>query len=488
MVDFKKILCTVLASVFVVSAMASCANNGDENSESKKPVSGNEGADGTPEFVDADFDEDSFKFLHYGSIATDFTDEYIWSESFEGAAIGDAVMERNGLVEDRYNVVVSAEECGNGPMSEAVKRMQAGQCDYDVIYEWGSRSKSAALDGMLYDLNELDINLENSWWVPNFNSSLTVLDRLFVFTNMVTMNSLSWADMYYFNKMLMDKLNYAYPYDYVYQDSWTLDVALQMALGAEEDLNGDGQMTAEDQFSGYDSGSILGGYCHEPLTKDNGDGTYTVITYTEAMVAAYNTYKNKVESIESLTYEDVWASGADMSGFKSKHVGARFYIFGEDHSLFMGGSIDMTKEFVNMKSDYGVIPPAAKKAGDPYNVGIDFNAPQFSMPIQLEDPEMAAIVFDYMAYESERLLLPAYYETTIKTKRMEDVRDYDMLDIIRDSVSVDWTNLYLGGSDLGTMRGAMMTSGNFASVAKRYEAKCQSQVDEVLDIIANIDA
>ncbi len=482
----KVIICSVLCAAMLVPTLVSCANNDDTGAQVTKPLNNGENSGDAPEFVEADFDGADFKFLHYGSTADDYADEYIWSENFTGGAIGDAVIDRNQLVEDRYNITISAEECG--PMGEATTRMQAGQCDFDVIYEWGIRSKSAALDGMLYDMAELDIDMENSWWVPSANESLTVNDRLYVFTNMVTMNALSWSQMVYFNKMLMDKLNYAYPYDYVDNNTWTYDLVIKMCVGAEEDINGDGTIGVEDQIGGYSGEQIMSALCSEPLTKKNDDGSYSVITFTESMVASYNKYKNQVDGIEYVTYEDVWASGVDLSQFESKYIGARFYLFGEDHMLFMPGSIDMTKELVNMKSNYGVVPCPVKNEGDAYSTGIDSNAPMFSMPIQLEDPEMAAIVFDYMAYESENLLLPAFYETTIKTKRMEDPRDYEMLDIVRDSVEYDWTGVYMWDSDLSKMRSDMITSGNFSSVAKRMEAKCQSQIDEVITKIAEIDA
>ena len=179
-----------------------------------------------------------------------------------------------------------------------------------------------------------------------------------------------------------------------------------------------------------------------------------------------------------------FTSGADTSAFPSIYVASRFLSFGEDHQLFMTGSIDMTKEFVNMKSDYGIVPEPVVTAGDDFSCGVDYCAPMFSMPIQLEDPEMAAIVFEYLAYESEELLLPAYYDTTIKTKRMQDTRDYDMLNIVRDGLEFRFEELYLQDSTVADIRGAMLKSGNFASLNKQYGAKCQSEIDEVVERIA----
>lgn len=483
----KKFICLFLATVMLGGALASCA---DPQEEEKPKVTGNaankddQGTDHV--FKDAVYDGDEFKILHYGDTATDFHDAYIWSDGISGGAIGDAVAERNLLVEERYEVTIAAEECG--PMGEATKRMQAGQCDFELIYEWGSRSVSNALDGMLYDFRELeDIDFEESWWVPSAAESLTIADRMFITTNMISMNSISWAGIVYFNKMLMDKLNYDYPYDYVESNTWTCDVMLEMMNGAEEDVNGDGIMNLEDQYGslGTDLGSIL--YA-EPLAELNDDGTYTVIGYTEKMVAAYGEYSKKLENASTRGLGDFWDE-VDHSVADSPHIAVRATVFGEDHALFMSGSIDMTKELLNMKSDYGVVPNPKADPKDDWNADMDYNAPMFTMPIQLEDPEMTAAILDYMAYESERILLPAYYDTTIKTKRMEDVRDYDMLDIVRSSVKYDPVSLYIGGiEDNGFgFRGQMLSSGNFASVWARYGKKAQASLDLLIQKLSEID-
>lgn len=480
----KKLLCLGLAATFVLSALVSCANNEEDQKKPDREPTSTDTDDRVIEFEEADFNQDEFKFLHYGDSATDFHDQYIWSENFTGGAIGDAVIERNQLVEDEYNVIITAEECG--PSGEASKRMQAGQCDFDVIYEWGIRSKGLALDGMLYDFYDLEgIRLNESYWVPSAVEGLTVADRMFVATNMVSMNAISWAQIYYFNKDMMDKLNLTYPYDYVEADNWTFEEVYKMVLEAEEDVNGDGEMNGEDQFGGISGDTLLAGVCSAPLLSDDGDGTYTIIPYTEGMVAAFQNYKSKFDAVEDIAWEK-FLEGKDISAFPSQFVAARFLSFGEDHQLFMGGSIDMTKEFVDMQSDYGVVPTPVANAGDEYSCGVDYCAPMFSMPVQLADPEMAALVFEYMAYESERLLLPAYYETTIKTKRMEDTRDYDMLDIVRNSIGYEWTGIYMMGTEFEQLRGRMLSSGNFASVAKRYGDKCQAEIDEMVDKISMI--
>jgi len=485
--QFKTIICSLLCVAMSVSSFVSCANDSDDEKKPAKndKVTTETGKD-APVFKSADYDEDEFRCLHYGDTAKDFHDAYIWADSVTGGTIGDAVAERNLLVEEEYNVKIAAEECS--PMSEATQRMQAGQCDVDLIYEWGSRSVAAALDGQLYDFRELeDIDFEDSWWVPSAAESLTIADRMFIGTNMISMNSISWAGIVFFNKNMMDKLNFEYPYTNVEQNTWTCDLMLEMMNAAEEDVNGDGEMTIEDQYGGFgvELGSIL---YREPLAQRENDGSYTVIGYTEKMVARYSQYSRMLSSASTHGYEYFWDE-VDPSVNPSIHVATRMTVFGEDHALFMAGSIDMTKELVNMKSDYGVVPDPKADPADEWQTGVDYNAPMFSLPVQLEDPEMVATVLDYMAYESERLLLPAYYETTIKTKRMEDQRDYAMLDIVRNSVTNDPISLYINGvEDNGfEFRNKMLAAGNFASVWARYGKKAQAGLDRLFEIIEDID-
>lgn len=482
----KIILCSVLCAAMIVPVLASCANNEDDEPKvTQNRPTNSEDPDDVPEFIEADYDKEDFKFLWYGPEG-DYSDAYIWSDGISGGAIGDAVAERNLLVEERYNVTVSAEECG--PMGEAVKRMQAGQVDYDVIYEWGSRCVNTALDGMLYDFLDLpNINLEASYWVPGAVDDLTVCDNMFIATNYITMNSFSWGQMLYFNKNLMDKLNYEYPYTYVENNTWLIDDYLVMITDAEEDINGDGDMTLEDQYGAFtsDHASVL---YYLPMVQDNGDGTFTAIGYTEKLVALFNEYEAKLEKTSNIGYYDVWDE-VDQSIADTPHMAVRFAVFGEDHSLFLGGTIDMTKELVNMKSDYGVCPYPKLDPKDEYRTSIDINAPMFALPVTMDDPEMTGAILEYMAYESEQNLLPAYYDTTIKTKRMQDTRDYDMLDIIRTGASYNGILIYMGGiEDNGfDYREKMLSSGNFASVWARYGKKVQASLDTLVEKMNDIN-
>ena len=504
----KKFLALLLAGIFCLSTLTACfedVDSGyeeDDDDEKKENGTGTDKTTGTlaeselangdsypdepsgSQFESGDFGGKEFNILHYGDMATDFHDRYIWSESFTGDAIGDAVKERNQLVEDKYNVVVTAEECS--PAAEANARIQAGQVDFNLIYEWGIRQTGLALDGMFCDVHELDyVNLDKSYWVPNAVEGYTVADRMFVFTNMISMNSISWAGCYFFNKNLMDEYDITYPYEDIAAGNWTYDVLLDKMSKAERDVNDDGVMGLEDVYGGIDGENILMGVCDEPMWETVG-GEYKVITYTESMIAAYNKYKAKCDNVESVDIME-YAYDADISKFPSHFIAARFLYFGEDHALFLSGALDMTKEFTEMKSDYGIVPVPVKSAGDDFVTGVDGCAPMFSIPASVADPDMTAMVLDYMAYESERLLLPAYYETVIQNKRVQDTRDFAMLDIIRDSVRYDWADIYMWSSlNYSSLRSKIFTGSLVPSMIQKYGEQAQQEMDDVIDTIKSI--
>ena len=159
----------------------------------------------------------------------------------------------------------------------------------------------------------------------------------------------------------------------------------------------------------------------------------------------------------------------------------------------------MTQELIDMEDYYGVVPnPKYTSAQTEYYHYIDGCAPMFAILKQAKDIDMVGTILEYMAYESENLLLPAFYEQTIKTKRMSDLegRDEAMLDIIRDSVHYNWTGLYYqsiknaegeGWDPVGTMLGEMLAAGNFSSVNKKYLSAAQKSIDDLYDTILALD-
>lgn len=484
-----KTLSLVLCIAVAIPLLTACANDGDKNKPIDAPINSESNA---VEFVDADYDGEVITFLSCRDEATDYIDHYIDNEELNGEPINDAVIDRNRAVEEKYNVVIERQSHGAGYASQAAK---AGTVDFHMVYDCMNILAAPATEGVFYDFNQMPtINFDQSYWVPSMHDGMTVADKMLIAPSAISMTYLAWAYFIFFNKSIIEDLNYTLPYEYVERNEWTYDVFLEMVLGAELDANGDTLWTTDDRYGagwGIALGNLISWTDGTDLVRKNDDGTYTLLPVSEKVIAIYNKYSDTISNSNSFaTNHDLeWADAVDQSAFPSVFKARRYAQFGEGHTLFCSFSMDMTHELVNMEDDYGVAPnPKYNSAQESYYHGIDYCTPMFSIMKQVEDLDMLAVILEYMAYESEQRLLPAFYEQTVKTKRMKDLqgRDERMLDIIRGSIYHSALGYY-GPQSSGSIINDGLSSGNWGSVYKKYKDVAQKQLDDVYDFIAELD-
>lgn len=432
-------------------------------------------------FPEMDFGGEELKILHYGATSTDYFDECIWADELSTSNMGQSTAHRNKKVENEYNVKITAEECG--PIGEAVKRQMAGQCDFDLIYEWGTRTKGAALDGYLYDLHTLDenhyIDLEGSYWYPQTHDSLTVGGNMYSVPSMISTSAYAYCDMIYVNLNVLYDIgvtDIGYPYNYVHDGQWTYERLIELSLAAEKDVNHNGESDAADRFGGIDGYDILAAMCDEPYYTVNDDGSYSFVPYTERMVDLYYEFYIKAMNIAEVPVGIPEVIGDPY--YYQKKEAAVIDSFKDGHRLFMKGNLEMSKKLTDMRDDYGILPMPAMEAGYDYSCRADACAPVFAVPTSISNPEIM-IAVDFMAYMSEGIILSTYIEDTLKAKRMEDIRNYDMLDYIIANLDYRWSDYYMAGATPQTARDQVISTGDFASVAKRYGVKCEEEVRDM---------
>ena len=98
----------------------------------------------------------------------------------------------------------------------------------------------------------------------------------------------------------------------------------------------------------------------------------------------------------------------------------------------------------------------------------------------LSDLEYSGIVSESLAYHSETLVTPAYYERNLVGRQIKDVESTDMLDIIFDNRTYDLGFYYRTG-DLSSMLLNMLRTGNtaFASRYQAYRPRAELQLKEL---------
>jgi hypothetical protein len=147
----------------------------------------------------------------------------------------------------------------------------------------------------------------------------------------------------------------------------------------------------------------------------------------------------------SITYENA-SKGASIGDYPHYFAYCRGALFTTDHFLFVQNGVNETVDFKDMKADYGIAPnPKFDTAQEKYCHRIDPFTTIMAIPITNANLDQTGIILEYMSWLSSKTVFPAYYETTIKTKRIRDDEAPLIVDIIKNSISYEISDIF----DLG---------------------------------------
>ncbi len=390
--------------------------------------------DGLPE---ADLDGAQFRMLIEGeALYRDQT--YIDTES--GSIVDDAVYHKIRDVEERFNVdvVLSPEsDSATGELTSVKNGIIAGDDLCDILQGHDITMANLALQG--YFLNVYDIphfDFSKPWWSKATLESMTVADQMYMMFNNISYNNLACTRAIFFNKGLLDSLDIAYPYEDVYNGTWTLDRFYALSSQGYHDLNGNGKTDADDRF-GFVNPTYY--YCFlepfqvEPYQRDK-DGNLI--------------YQTDIEKLSTLTqkfYNLLFTEG----GFLAKPVdtldaGAlTFKCFTEHRSMFIYASLQNTIPHVS-DSDviYGILPMPKYDELQTEYYGGSTDRP-IAVPITAEPHlEKIGLVAEALNAEGYKQVYPAYYEIAMKTRYADQTDDAKMLDLIHQNLIISFTYLY----------------------------------------------
>ena len=240
-----------------------------------------------------------------------------------------------------------------------------------------------------------------------------------------------------FNKRLLDAYALESPYAMVDENRWVLDNVYEMVRKVSADLDGDGKMTATDQWGmaaeGFDTYAQFIG-CGERIFKNNADGYPELTVYNERAVSVIDKYMSMVADTENYTTA----------------VTVRTYNQG---NAFLMATTMMTIRlfFRTMDDDFGMVPvPKYDEYQENYRevVSCGTSGAMIGVPITTKDPEFAGFVLEALSAESHKVLIPAYYDICFSTKYLRDEESVGMLDLVfanrvfEPSILYDWGGWY----------------------------------------------
>ena len=361
------------------------------------------------------------------------------AEEETGEPINDAVYKRNAEIEEKYNIKItnialSETADAFGPANAVKKAVLSGEDDYDLLITYAPGAAQAAAAGHLLNWNTIPyIDMSKPWWFSGAVDNLSVGNKIFLSLSDLSISTLHYVYMVYFNKDLQKDFNVENLYELVRAGTWTFDKISEVTKGVTYDLNGDGIMNDEDRYGAIISYAALNFFYAGGNTlaqKDENNYPYLNI----ATERAVNTFEKAYDICHSdyVRFAPDWPNENEMRDmFKS---GKALLYF---HSL---SKIDSLRD---METDFGVLPyPKLDEAQQKYSSYIDLHNPLMGVPATVSNLERIGAIIEDLSYLSKKYLVPAYYDTTLKTKFARDDDSVEMLDIIRDGVVFDFGCVY----------------------------------------------
>lgn len=488
----KKIISIFLAALIVCLILTSCNDSNENNGNTENTndsIAGNISQSPNtlditntenlserlyPELPETNFDGYEMKFLVRDN---EYRVKEICVEEENGDPINDAVYKRNRIVEEKYGVSISSEAV-EYPGTFIQKLINSGDCPYDVMIEATIDSVNLSAKNMLVDLKTVPhLDFSQPWWDGTLTKELTIGGKLFcnVSDLIVSDKDGTWAIL--FNKNLIQNYGFEDPYKLVTENKWTMGKFYEMSRSVSADLNGDGKYNVLDDMFGF---------CTEPYNifvmaigagcqlagKDEND-----LPVMSVNNQRFLTVYDKITEI----HKDISTLNANtITGLPNAWYDGMIPAFSDGRILFYMGSIAAVPLFRGMEQDFGILPiPKFDEAQEKYYSTMSvYNNGAIYIPTTNTDLDRTGFLIEALSAESKYILIPAYYDVTLKTKLSRDDDSSVMLDIIFGSRINDIGAIYNFGGILDLVMGG---KDDFVSGYEKIEEKANKAIQNLTD-------
>ena len=489
-----RLLSLLLALLMVVSVFAACGNNEDTQKETGDTTAGQteEVTDPVENALNAlrgevDWGGNDFGIIYVNDIGG-YTEE-VEAEPESGdetgsGIINDAVFERNTLFEEYCNLNFVLIPTPNPAIGSAIMgEVQTATGDFHLITTTTDAAANNATSGYLYNYLELDIDLEQPWWDAG-TLDFALDGRVFFMDGPFNIVDDDVTFVFMFNKELRAEYQVANPYDTVKAGDWTLEYfnSIVKELATE---NGDGKWDEKDTYGFSTPGSIgntffYGAGLQYVVNNREMDTPELVLsTKMEQALNVLDLARTIIQENNSTYVAPLGSEGVSREVF----VQGRSLFYCEAASYLRGLNATMERE-------YGVVPvPKYDKEQANYATWRHPIGSTLSIPTSVAkgDMEQFAKVLETYTLLSQKLVRPAYYDTMLTTRNVQDVESSEMLDLIFLNRTYDMAMYFtqLGFANLFA-EAVLSSGGNFASSYAANSKKFDRQINNILRKLQNL--
>ncbi len=368
------------------------------------------------------------------------------SEKMSGATVSDSVYERNKTVEAQLGIQLAyIEEEDDVPAQSTVLNAKAANDDEIDIFTLGTNwSVSCAIQGCYKNLNDVDnIDLSKHYWSQDYNNMMTftAAKKQFLATSPAAISLFRLTYLTIYNRDLFNDRKIPDLYDVVKSGEWTLEYQKNVLTNIWEDRDGNNKPT-EDDFYGFVTGTCISIDAY-PVTSDisliipdeNG-----YLMYDETQLSRMVDMSEKVSAI----YTDLGTYCFPLS--EQDRIGLNNIMgkFVENNALMA------TTQFLSMETNinelaamnYGIVPmPKLSVEQKDYKTYVQDQVTSFGISAAVTDPErvsMLGALMESVAYHSNLKVRPAYYDSTLSLRFMQDPESRAILDTMFETIAFDY--------------------------------------------------
>ena len=439
----KKILCLFL-SISMLVCIGGCQSKSTEETGIANTLEVT--VDAEKEYLE-NLPEKDYDGYEFTVLCTTQTENFYNVSEYNADLIESSVYSRNVTVKDKYNVDFWFESLnGNrGGMSDFQSRVRnatmSGSGGYDAVVAQCYYMLPLASEGHLRNLNDSDyFHFDMPWYNDNINKNGVINGKLYGASGSYIMSQISYAMGMFFNKVYYENNQFEDDlYELVRNKEWTYEKLYQMSADYYVDSNNNTVRDESDIF-GYVyhlhgiEASIVGSDC--PIVEFDSSGMPNIDNYYDQhLIDVFEDYFRYYNNSRG-----VWLNKPDAGPTTS---------LGEGRALFASAQLGMMVDCAQLRNssyEYGIVPMPLYDTEQEDYFSYTMRWELFYIPSNV-DFERSAIVLEYLNYTSEKIVVPAYWETALNERAADTSDDSQMLHLIKDTLYYDFASFF--GMEMG---------------------------------------
>ncbi len=363
-----RLLSLLLAFLLIVAMLTACKENPNteenpETTESNNAVTGGPTGDVTTEYVERlpdPVDTNGYDYIIRAK------DNSLWFEMYSceaqsqtGDIISDALYERELLVEDLYKCKISFVKDSKIKDTLEINNEAGDGADHlaDIVFMPAKDSLGLAMKGIYENVFSFkNLQLQHSYWDQNIQNEYKIGNALYLLEGDINVRDDLRTMQITFNKDLYEVYGlddeFGSLYDLVREYKWTYEIMMAMCQNLYSDADNDSRQSMKDTYGMISEATapyyFFLGSGKKPVTNDNGKLTLH-LTDTEILESVDETIK--LASMDSICI----INNGKIAGTSSVWDDA-ITLFVNDQGLFRSSALSSVNGYVNMKSDYGILP------------------------------------------------------------------------------------------------------------------------------------